>query len=751
MLNRIRHALRRDSSQQHTVSIPLEPLAQSVKKSPFLWMDYRNGNPEWHIADYDAYANEGYSLNAVIHSAIAYKERAIASARLEAVKGDPDNPERLPLSHPLAKLCARPNPYQSWEQFQRQRVVYLNLAGNCYTYLDRPSRAAPPTALYNLRPDRTFIVPDNQGGLRGYYYTRDRDANPQVGLPVLVNDMMHPKFSNPQDPLEGLGYGLSPIMALAQSGDVDNQVTAFLKLFFESGAMPSGLLSFDMDMDGDQIARAREIWNERYGGVENWTDVAVLDKNGKYQRIGLTFDEMGFEALDERNETRILAPFGVPPILLGTRTGLNRSTMANYEESRRQCWEDTLVPEIRLLESVDQYYLQTDDGGYVRYDLSTVPALQKDTPKLVDAAYKLFTMGVPRDQALAEVGLRFEETPGGDISYLPVGMMPAGDSPSPAPEPPDNGDDDSMDDPLIGVDEDERQPDKALLPSPNEPRQRRITRARQWSEDEKAQLWTKADALATGHEAAFRREAAAQFSLDMRAVLAVVGDMKRASLQRKAAIQWEMLFDDVQKILSDAGARWREAFTPLVKGVVMDAAEHWQAAAGMAFDVTNLEAVQWFNDYTLQFSTAIQATSEREIAALLQQGAREGWSVPQMQRGLTQMFQQWIDGGVDAADFAGERLPPYRAEAIARTETIRAANAGSEAIYRANAVERKEWLAAIDSRTRDSHAIASGQIVGMDEAFQVGGFAMRYPGDPNAPPGETVNCRCVVLPVMAVE
>ncbi len=231
-------------------------------------------------------------------------------------------------------------------------------------------------------------------------------------------------------------------------------------------------------------------------------------------------------------------------------------------------------------------------------------------------------------------------------------------------------------------------------------------------------------------------------------MLAVISATKRKSLQRKAAIVWEDALPDVHQVLQDAGTRWRETFTPLMKGVVEDAAQHWQTAAGLSFDVRNLEAEQWFFEHTLQFSTVIQDTSEREIAALLQQGTREGWSVPQMQSTLTDLFQQWTSGNVDAADFAGERLPPYRTEMIARTETMRAANAGSREIYQANGIEQKEWLTSIDGRERESHAEANGQIVGIDEPFIVGGEELMQPGDPSGSPGETINCRCTVLPVL---
>ena len=55
---------------------------------------------------------------------------------------------------------------------------------------------------------------------------------------------------------------------------------------------------------------------------------------------------------------------------------------------------------------------------------------------------------------------------------------------------------------------------------------------------------------------------------------------------------------------------------------------------------------------------------------------------------------------------------------------------------------QKEWTAARDERTRQAHADADGDIVGMDESFNVGGEMMRFAGDPNGSAGNIINCRC---------
>lgn len=112
---------------------------------------------------------------------------------------------------------------------------------------------------------------------------------------------------------------------------------------------------------------------------------------------------------------------------------------------------------------------------------------------------------------------------------------------------------------------------------------------------------------------------------------------------------------------------------------------------------------------------------------------------------------------------------PNRATVIARTETIGALNAGRFDAFNALAAEEPEtrferlWLATDDHRTRATHgrgtvlptgetiAGADGQRVPLGQPFIVGGFELRFPGDPSGPPQEVIQCRCTALLVEAGE
>ena len=100
-----------------------------------------------------------------------------------------------------------------------------------------------------------------------------------------------------------------------------------------------------------------------------------------------------------------------------------------------------------------------------------------------------------------------------------------------------------------------------------------------------------------------------------------------------------------------------------------------------------------------------------------------------------------------------ERAIKHRAETIGRTEALRSVNAGNQdALLEGvdgGAVAAHEliriWIAAQDERTRDDHADAHGQEVGLEEPFLVGGEQLMYPGDPSASAEQTVRCRCTFV------
>lgn len=99
----------------------------------------------------------------------------------------------------------------------------------------------------------------------------------------------------------------------------------------------------------------------------------------------------------------------------------------------------------------------------------------------------------------------------------------------------------------------------------------------------------------------------------------------------------------------------------------------------------------------------------------------------------------------------------HRATVIGRTESLRATHEGNldqleESIADGDIDEDdlvREWHVSGRPNTRDSHSFMSGQTRRIGQPFRSGdGNALLYPGDPQAPASETIQCRCTVSTTM---
>ena len=89
-----------------------------------------------------------------------------------------------------------------------------------------------------------------------------------------------------------------------------------------------------------------------------------------------------------------------------------------------------------------------------------------------------------------------------------------------------------------------------------------------------------------------------------------------------------------------------------------------------------------------------------------------------------------------------------RAKLVARTEGLVVSSQGQQMLYTASGVEFKRWLTTLDGLERETHFEAHGQIVPINEPFEVGDEAMQHPGDPGADIKEVANCRCAHIAVV---
>lgn len=94
-------------------------------------------------------------------------------------------------------------------------------------------------------------------------------------------------------------------------------------------------------------------------------------------------------------------------------------------------------------------------------------------------------------------------------------------------------------------------------------------------------------------------------------------------------------------------------------------------------------------------------------------------------------------------------ISSVRVDMIARTETTAAYETARDMAFREAGVEWTQWLTMADNGDRHpSYSGLHNQIRPIDEPFTLyGNLTLRYPGDPEGPAAEVINCRCVRIAV----
>ena len=334
------------------------------------WDEGKAAYPE---VSFENMAKHGYRKNELIFACISKTANSASQVALRVY--DKRSEQEIP-DHPLRQLLERPNSEMAEYDFWSANVIYEDLAGTAYWEKER-SAAGRVVGLWPLRPD--WIRPIKSSTEFISYYEYEVPGS-NTKIPIAKEDVL--VFKN-FDPLN-MYQGWPPAAVAARIGDVDNSSTDFIKMFWERGGMPAGILKTKQHLQEAQVTAIRKRWRKRYGGSKNWIDPAILDADAEFQKTGMTFNEMGFEVLDERNEARICMVMDVPPILVGAAVGLKRSTYSNYAEARKAWWQDTVSTMFQHYDDIINSKLVPDFGENIecKWDFSQVAAYQEEAEKL---------------------------------------------------------------------------------------------------------------------------------------------------------------------------------------------------------------------------------------------------------------------------------------------------------------------------------------------------------------------------------
>lgn len=262
-----------------------------------------------------------------------------------------------------------------------------DLAGSAFNTLSTPlSRLGgdDQPEIVRLRPDWVDIVlaPRRINGGHvgwrkvGYLHTEGGVQSGNEPTPLLLDEVSH--FAPMPDPLaswRGMSW-LTPIIREIQN---DKLMGTHQQKFFENGATPNMVVSMPPEVSRKSLLEFKEQMDAGHRGVDNAYKTLYLGAGADVTVVGKDFQQMTFNDLQGRGETRIAAAAGVPPIIAGFSEGLASATYSNYGQARRRFADGTMHPLWQnVAGSLATLLASPGPDARLWYDPTNVPFLRED-------------------------------------------------------------------------------------------------------------------------------------------------------------------------------------------------------------------------------------------------------------------------------------------------------------------------------------------------------------------------------------
>jgi HK97 family phage portal protein len=373
---------------------------------------------------YGAFARNGYSRNELVYACIAEKAQSLPQSILRVYPLGTNDPID---SHRLRALIETPNPLMGEFELFEMSVTYLDLAGITYLMIER-ARDGLPAQLWPLRPDLVGVLPSARDPRVFSWVYRPDPGRPHVQVVIPRSDMIAVRYPNPNtDNPADRYFGHPPLRPAARAVSLDNAATDFVDRMLRNDATPTTLVTTAEEINQELVERLRAKWRERFTG-SNRGSPAFLQKGMDVKVLGLNLKDLEFPDLRSVSESHICMVFGVPPILVGAKVGLDRSTFANYKEARTSFWDEALASLQRRFHNAFSRLVPEFTGTgrqriRLRWDNSEVRALQEaETDRWERATNALARGGITINDFRDTVGLK--RVSGGDVFLVGAGVVP---------------------------------------------------------------------------------------------------------------------------------------------------------------------------------------------------------------------------------------------------------------------------------------------------------------------------------------
>lgn len=325
-----------------------------------------------------------YKLSDIIFACV--REIATTAGEPSLEIGRYENTAFKAVDHPMLDKFYNPNPFYDSSKFVYYIVARMLLTGESYV-LKLRNGLSKIGELWPMPTHRMTLKTGKENILIDHFELAQKGKAP---IKIPTNDVMYSYFPDPHNTIRGIG----PLEAGIHRYQMDKEGEDYIIEMIKNMKVPSVKVTTQKPLTADQRKDLREALHDRAGkGARG--GVIVAD-GGVNVESWVPLRDLDWPGLFSMNETRICSAFGVPPILIGLRAGLDRSTYANYEEARRSFYAETMRPLWISLQSAFTKSLLTSEGEETlefKFKLEEVAGLQEDANRRTERAARIVQGG----------------------------------------------------------------------------------------------------------------------------------------------------------------------------------------------------------------------------------------------------------------------------------------------------------------------------------------------------------------------
>lgn len=300
----------------------------------------------------------------------------------------------------LQALFKKPNPLQSWKQFEAQGYIYQQLFGYTIILPIKPvgfKENIDASALWNIPPfmvdieetNKLFYQSDTKGIIKQIVlnYKGTRSIIDVENIYIMKD--FTPSFCSlvlPESRVKALQLPINNIIGAYESRNVlINYRGALGILTNDPGTGQFGALPIT-ETDKQNIQNDFH----RYGLKNNQWQLIITSAAMKWQQMGYPTKElMLFEEIED-DIMRICDSYNYPYQLMSSAKG---TTFSNVKEGKQLLYQDAIIPEAEsMYEQWDQFFNTEKYNLRLNKDYSHLPVLQEDEVQKMQARFT-------RDQA----------------------------------------------------------------------------------------------------------------------------------------------------------------------------------------------------------------------------------------------------------------------------------------------------------------------------------------------------------------